>query len=84
MAKKIVKVQDKKETKKNLDLGSLATVVMENKDAVGKIVDGIGDIIDTQNKKNTKTTKKSSNKKSQKKSKSNLNDIMDLADKILK
>ena len=84
MAKKIVKVEDKKQNKKNIDLGSLASVVMENKDAVGKIVDGIEDIISSQNKKNTKSTKKTTKKTSKKESKSSLNDIIDFADKILK
>ena len=41
MSKKIVRVEDKKKDKKSLDLGALASVVMENKDAVGKIIDGL-------------------------------------------
>ena len=88
MAKKIVRVEDKKKDKKSLDLGALASVVMENKDAVGKIIDGFGDIINADNKKSS--TKKSSTKKKttkktvKKESKSDLENIMDIAGKILK
>ena len=88
MAKKIVKVEDKKEAKKSLDLGALAAVVIENKDAVGKIVDGIGDIMNSGSAKSG--SKKSSSKKSttkktvKKESKSDLENIIDIAGKILK
>ncbi len=84
MAKKIVKVEDKKETKKNLDLGALAAVVMENKEAVGKIVDGIGDLMNTENKKTNTKNKKTTKKTVKKESKSDLENIIDIAGKILK
>ncbi len=88
MARKIVRVEDEKKKKKNFDLGSLASVVMENKDAALKIVDGIGDIMNAGNAKTS--TKKSSSKKkttkkvSKKESKSDLENIIDIAGKIFK
>ena len=85
MAKKIVKVEDKKETKNNssLDLGKLASVIMENQDAVGKIVDGIEDIVTNEkNKSNAKTSKKTSTKKS--KETDSLSTVIDIAGTIFK
>lgn len=72
MAKKIVKVEDKKS---GLDLGKVTKSIMENKEAIGKIADGIGDLIDG----------KSSNGKKSKKSKSDsMSKVIDLAGTILK
>jgi len=83
MAKKIVKVEDKKETKNNssLDLGKLASVIIENQDAVGKIVDGIEDIVTNEkNKSSAHTTKKKSN--ITKKDTDSLSKVIDIAGTI--
>lgn len=84
MVKKIVKVEDTKKTKKSsVDLGKIASAVMENKEAALKIVDGIEDIISSQN--NKKTTKSKTTKTTSKKNtKSDLDSLIDLAGTILK
>lgn len=71
MAKKIVKVDDKKS---GLDLGKVTKSIMENKDAIEKIADGIGDLIDG----------KSSKSKKSKKNKSDVSKVIDLAGSFLK
>ena len=72
MAKNIIKVEDKKS---GLDLGKVTKSIMENKEAIGKIADGIGDLIDG----------KSSKSKKSKKSKSNsMSKVIDIAGTILK
>ena len=71
MAKKIVKVEDKKSS---LDLGKVTKSIMENKDAIEKIADGIGDLIDG----------KSSKSKKSKKNKSDVSKVIDLAGSFLK
>ena len=78
MAKKIVKVSDKKETKSSLDLGKIADTIIENKEAVGKITEGISEILDGK-KKTTKTTKKKSTK-----SDDGLSKVIDIAGTIFK
>lgn len=72
MAKKIVKVEDKKS---GLDLGKVTKSIMENKEAIGKIADGIGDLIDG---------KSSKSKKSKKNKSDSLSTVIDLAGTILK
>lgn len=72
MAKKIVKVDDKKS---GLDLGKVTKSIMENKDAIEKIADGIGDLIDG---------KPSKSKKSKKNKSDSLSTVIDLAGTILK
>ena len=72
MAKKIVKVDDKKS---GLDLGKFNISIMENKEAIGKIADGIGDLIDGKSSKSKKTKKNKSD---------SLSTVIDLAGTILK
>lgn len=72
MAKKIVKVEDKKDS---LDLGKVTKSIMENKEAIGKIADGIGDLIDG---------KSSKSKKSKKGKNDSISTVIDLAGTILK
>ena len=76
MAKKIVKVEDKKE---GLDLGKITKSIMENGEAIGKIADGIGDIIDGANDSKKKKVKKAKEKKSDSMSK-----VFDIAEQMLK
>ncbi|MEE3343065.1 MAG: hypothetical protein VZS44_03140 [Bacilli bacterium] len=91
MAKKIVKVEDKKKSK--IDLDKIKDVIVDNKETIAKIVDIAGDFLDDDNKKSSKktskATKKSSSKSSKKKTskKSNASDLstmIDLAGKFLK
>ena len=72
MAKKIVKVEDKKS---GLDLGKVTKSIMENKEAIGKIADGIGELIDG---------KSSKSKKSKKDKSDSMSKVIDLAGSILK
>lgn len=72
MAKKIVKVEDKKS---GLDLGKVTKSIMENKEAIGKIADGIGELIDG---------KPSKSKKSKKDKSDSMSKVIDLAGSILK
>ena len=72
MAKKIVKVEDKKS---GLDLGKVTKSIMENKEAIGKIADGIGDVIDG---------KPSKSKKSKKSKSDSMSSVIDLAGSLLK
>lgn len=69
MAKNIVKVEETKNTKKkkNIDFSKIGKVISENQDTIEKVVDLIGDSINTNNTKTTKTAKKGkSTKKSSK------------------
>lgn len=75
MAKKVVKVEDKKN---NLDLGKITKTIMENGEAIGKIADGIGDLLDGNSSKKTSKSKKT------KKSKSDMSTVIDLAGTLLK
>lgn len=73
MTKKIIKVEDTKETKKKssnngLDLGKIKDAISNNPNAVKKITEGLGELIINNSSK--KTTKKSA-KKTTKKSSSN-------------
>ena len=72
MAKNVVKVEDKKS---GLDLGKVTKSIMENKDAIEKIADGIGDLIDG---------KSSKGKKSKKSKNDSMSKVLDLAGTILK
>ena len=76
MAKKIVKVEDKKSS---LDLGKVTKSILENKDAIEKIADGIGDLIGGESSKKSSKSKKSKNSKSDSMSK-----VIDIAGAILK
>ena len=90
MAKKIVKVEDTKKSK--IDLDKIKDVIVDNKDTIAKIVDIAGDFLDDDNeskKKNNKSTKKSSSKSTKKKNSksSNTSDLatmIDIAGKLLK
>ena len=90
MAKKIVKVEDKKKSK--IDLDKLKDVIIENKDTIAKIVDIAGDFLDDDDdtkKKTSKSTKKTSGKSTKKKaskksSSSDLSTMIDIAGKLLK
>ena len=90
MAKKIVKVEDKKKSK--IDLDKLKDVIIENKDTIAKIVDIAGDFLDDDEdtkKKTSKSTKKTSGKSTKKKaskksSSSDLSTMIDIAGKLLK
>ncbi len=77
MPKKIIKVEDKKKKKSNLDLSKIKKVIDDNPRAVKKITEGIGELITSSSSKNS-SNKKKTNKKS---SKSNLvKTITDLLD----
>lgn len=83
MAKKIVKVEDKPQQKKNIDISKIKDVIVENKDTIEKIVDIAGDLLTKEEKKTTKKT----TKKVTKNNKSNSNDlskVIDIASSLLK
>ena len=83
MAKKVIKVEDKKEDKKNnLDLGKITKTIMENGEAIGKIADGIGDLLDGNASNKTKTNKAKTSKK--KSSSDSMSTVIDLAGTLLK
>ena len=95
MAKKIIKVEETKKPK--IDLDKIKDVIIENKDTIAKIVDIAGDFLDddkevvkkTKKASSSKSSKgnsnKSTNKKSSKSSGSNdLSTVIDLAEKLLK
>ena len=72
MVKKVVKVEDKKN---GLDLGKITKTIMENGEAIEKIADGIGDLIDGKSSKKKKTKKTKSDSMSK---------VIDLAGTLLK
>lgn len=72
MTKKVVKVEDKKN---GLDLGKITKTIMENGEAIEKIADGIGDLIDGKSSKKKKTKKTKSDSMSK---------VIDLAGTLLK
>ena len=78
MAKKIVKVEDKKSS---LDLGKVTKSILENKEAIGKIADGIGDLIGGES---SKKASKSKNKKSKNSKSDSMSKVIDIAGAILK
>ena len=88
MTKKIIKVEDKKDNK--LDLDKIKNAFVDNKDTIKKVIDIASDLLDDDknNKKSTSNKKTSSSKSKTKKtskSKSNdLNTVIDLAGKFLK
>ena len=95
MAKKIIKVEETKKPK--IDLDKIKDVIIENKDTIAKIVDIAGDFLDDEKEAVKKTKKasssksskgnsnKSTKKKSSKSSGSNdLSTVIDLAEKLLK
>lgn len=88
MAKKIIKVEDTKKNKKSsLDLGQITKTLMENGDSIGKIAEGVTEIINSSNnKKSSKGTTKqtSTKKKSTKKSNDSLSSVIDIAETIFK
>ena len=79
MAKNIVKVEDKKSSK--LDLNKIKDVIVDNKDTIAQIVDIAEDLLEDKDTK--KKTSKSSKKTSKSKS-SSLDTVLDLAGKFLK
>lgn len=83
MAKNIVKVEDKKASK--VDLNKIKDVIVENKDTIAQIVDIAEDLFEDKNTKKTSKSKSSkSTKKSSKSKSSNLDTVIDLAGKFLK
>ena len=81
MAKNIVKVEDKKSSK--LDLNKIKDVIVDNKDTIAQIVDIAEDLLeDKETKKTTKSSK--SSKKTSKSKNSSLDTVLDLAGKFLK
>ena len=87
MAKKIVKVEDTKKSK--IDLDKIKDVIIDNKETIAKIVDIAGDFLDDDDnvKKTAKkgTSKKTVKKKSSKKTDaSDLSTMIDIAGKLLK
>ena len=95
MAKKIIKVEETKKPK--IDLDKIKDVIIENKDTIAKIVDIADDFLDDdkevvkKNKKNSssKSSKGNSNKSTKKKSNkasgsNDLSTVIDLAEKLLK
>ncbi len=86
MTKKIVKVEDIKKSK--IDLDKIKDVIVDNKETIAKIVDIAGDLLDDDKddkKNNSKSNKKSSKKKNNKSSNtSDLSTVIDIAGKILK
>lgn len=89
MAKKVVRVEDTKETKKeakksSLDIGKITELISENGEAIGKITEGISELMDNKNnKKSSKKTKTTKTKKSSS-SKDSLSTVIDIAGTILK
>ncbi len=86
MAKKIVKVEDTKKNK--LDLNKLKDVIIDNKETIAKVASIAVDLLDddkpkkkTNKKASAKTTKK---KKATKSKSSDLDSMIDLASKLLK
>ena len=82
MAKKIIKVEDTKETKKKsssngLDLGKIKEAISNNPNAVRKITEGIGEIIINNSKKSTTKSSKSTKTTKKTTKKSSSNDVTD-------
>ena len=84
MAKKIIKVQDTKDSKSSLDLGKITKTLMENGDAIGKIAEGVTELINSSDSKKTDTKKATSKKKTTKKSDKSLSSVFDIAETIFK
>lgn len=81
MAKNIVKVEDKKASK--LDLNKIKDVIVDNKDTIAQIVDIAEDLLDDNDtKKKGKSSK--STKKTSKSKKSSIDTVLDIAGKFLK
>lgn len=79
MTKNIVKVEDKKASK--LDLNKIKDVIVDNKDTIAQIVDIAEDLLED---KDTKKKTSKSSKKTSKSKKSSLDTVLDLAGKFLK
>lgn len=83
MTKKIVKVEDNKKSK--LDLDKIKDVIIDNKDTIAKVVDIASELLDDDKKSSKKSSKKTASKKSKKSSKSSdLSTVIDIAEKFLK
>ena len=84
MAKKIVKVEETKKEKKksNIDLKKIGTIIVENKDTIDRVIDLVGDKLNTKSTKTSKGTKKSS--KTKIKSKKSSSSALDLLGNLLK
>lgn len=81
MAKNIVKVEDKKTSK--LDLNKIKDVIVDNKDTIAQIVDIAEDLLDDKDTKKKGKSSKSSKKTSKSKN-SSLDTVLDIAGKFLK
>ena len=77
MAKKIVKVEEKKDIKKkkSIDFSKIGTLISENQDTIEKVVDLIGDSLDTNSSKTSKISKRGKTTKKKSFSKSNSNGL---------
>lgn len=82
MAKNIVKVEDKKASK--LDLNKIKDVIVDNKDTIAQIVDIAEDLLDDKDTKKKTSKSSKSTKKTSKSKKSSLDTVLDLAGKFLK
>lgn len=82
MAKNIVKVEDKKASK--LDLNKIKDVIVDNKDTIAQIVDIAEDLLDDNDTKRKTTKSSKSTKKTSKSKKSSLDTVLDIAGKFLK
>ena len=74
MTKKIIKVEDKKQSKSKLNINKITKTIIENGEAIEKITDGINEIV---NGKSTKKSKKS------KKNSSSISKMIDIAGTFL-
>ena len=84
MAKKVVKVEETKEAKKSsLDIGKITELISENGEAIGKITEGITELMDNKDSKKKKSSKTTKTKKSSS-SKDSLSTVIDIAGAILK
>ena len=81
MTKNIVKVEDKKASK--LDLNKIKDVIVDNKDTIAQIVDIAEDLLEDKDTKKTTKSSKSTKKASKSKS-SSLDTVLDIAGKFLK
>ena len=88
MAKKVIKVEESKKSDNKLDIGKITKTIMDNGEAIEKIVDGISDLMNDDKKKTTATKKNDKSKKSTKNTKKansdDLSKVINIVDTILK
>lgn len=83
MTKKIVKVEESKKSK--IDLDKIKDVIVDNKETIAKVVDIASELLDDDKKSSKKSSKKTTSKKTSKSSKSSdLSTVIDIAEKFLK